>query len=280
MLIGICATIADWKEYEKTLWLSLENIANSFDGDCLFYVVLQGNDFSFDINAPANINIEFKKINFLGVSNARNICIERACEKNARFIMFHDVSVFWHREAAMFMYAHRNDNIAIRVNLAYENINDVLLDENHQERTVASFRNKKINPIYAHYVGSFLFNVKDLPTLRFDTRFGPGQATRFKSGEDVIFLFDYFSKKKSYWSHEAKNVLIYHPPRNRDYSKHMIYALGQGRMFNVLLRRHRVFSLYIDVLLFFGNALLRCLMLRRNSLRIFILRIQGFLSSD
>lgn len=281
VLIGVCATIADWKENENTLWQSFDNIASSFDGDCLFYVVLQGSDFSFDINKPAHINIEFNKISFLGVSNARNMCIEKACEVNTRFIMFHDASVFWPRSAATFMYAHRNNDTPVRVNLVYKKIDNVLLsDENHHERAMASLFNRKVNPIYAHCVGAFLFKVKDLSTLRFDTRFGPGQNTRFKSGEDVIFLFDYFSKMKSYWSYEAKDVFIYHPPRGNDYSKHLTYAFGQGRMFKVLLHRHQMFSLYKDILLFFGNALFRCLILRENSLRIFMRRVRGFLSFD
>jgi hypothetical protein len=114
--------------------------------------------------------------------------------------------------------------------------------------------------------------------VRFDESIGPGESTRLKSGEDVLFLAELVV------ANEVHEVLRFgrcalHPERPSDFSKHLTYAEGQGALFVRLLRSRMRRSLKATVLasfgLFLGNGLLRVLTLRRRSLPILGLRLRG-----
>lgn len=236
-----------------------------------FYLVVQGEYFNCVDSDFGNINKEIKHESFLGISNARNLCIEKAIELNCQFVLFHDASIFWTQVASEFIY--KNRYLTPKVNICFS--------DEVKKLNMYTFDGKKskVNPIYDTYVWSYLFKLKDIYSLQFNINFGPGENTVYKSGEDALFLFDVFNKKKSYKVYKSnENIVIYHPPRDSDFSKHLLYAKGQGKIFRILLNKY--FSLFLlkDIILFFGNAMFRCLLLKKNSFKILIQRVSGFFS--
>jgi hypothetical protein len=113
---------------------------------------------------------------------------------------------------------------------------------------------------------------------RFDESIGPGEGTRLKSGEDVLFLAQVVV------ANDVTRALrldsrTFHPARPRDFSKHLAYAEGQGSLFVRLLRSRMRRSLKAAVLasfgLFLGNGLVRVLTFRKRSVVILGLRVRG-----
>lgn len=276
MLVGVCVTSDDWIKNRKKLLRSIENISSIWKENSFFYIVIQGgrdrerNSFK-ELSSP----IEFFYTEFMGVSRARNRCIKKANDIGAKFILFHDATIYWPALTAKFFYLNRENSRTLKVKLAFSDIDDSRSDYN-SSLSSSSFSLKKVNPIYDTYVGSYLLNTRFLHGICFNEHFGPGQQTEFKSGEDVQFLFDFFSKKNDFFVLESSNDKIYHPPRHRDFSKHLLYASGQGRMFYLLLCKHISIRLLIDFVLFFGNAVVRCLFFKKNSFKILKCRIFGF----
>jgi len=276
LLVGVCVTRQDWVNYHRSLYDSFSNIATHWKNKVLFYVVLQGGNDEVlpNINSKASLNIEIFNTTFMGVSRARNICIDKAKHVNAEFILFHDASIFWTSSAAEFIAHHCHDEIVTKVKVAFSDTIREISASLCQSLSFGAVR--KINPFYDAYVWSYLFSVAKLQNIAFDERFGPGQETHFKSGEDVIFLFDYFSKINSFCVFEAINASVIHPPRSADFDKHLIYASGQGKIFSLLVRKYPSLRIFIDLGLFFGNAVFRCLLLKPNAFKILKQRFNGF----
>ncbi|KJF81018.1 hypothetical protein UA31_14075 [Photobacterium angustum] len=236
-----------------------------------FYIVIQGDNFDNLEPNFGKLNVHVKHESFLGISNARNLCIKKATDVGSEYILFHDASICWTEDSAKFIFRYKDD--MPKVNISFS---DKI--KNYDCPTLTGSE-RNVNPIYDTYVGSYLFKLEDISGLRFNLDFGPGQNTNFKSGEDVLFLFDAFSIRQSYNVFEAeKKIMIYHPPRDSDFSKHLLYAKGQGKMFRILLARFLSLSIVKDIILFFGNAVFRCLLLKKNSLKILLQRVTGFFS--
>ncbi|HIF9066817.1 TPA: hypothetical protein ACX6MF_003307 [Photobacterium damselae] len=271
LFIGLCTTYSDFYKYQHTLIESFSYLDASFDGNCFFYIVIQGDNFEKLVPKFARLNVHVRYESFLGVSNARNLCIKKALDIGAEYILFHDASICWTKDAANFIFRYKD--VMPKVNVSFS-------DEIKKYDSLDLIGSKrKVNPIYDTYVWSYLFKLKDIYSLQFNINFGPGQNTVYKSGEDALFLFDVFNKKKSYKVYKSnENIVIYHPPRDSDFSKHLLYAKGQGKIFRILLNKY--FSLFLlkDVILFFGNAVFRCFLLKKNSFKILIQRVSGFFS--
>lgn len=268
LFVGVCVTKRDWTKYKDSLLTSIQNIAHAWSGKILAFVVLQGGKVEFADCSDFPDYFCFHDTEKMGVSIARNKCIEKATSIGAEFILFHDASIFWPFSSAQFIYLNRDTFPKVKVNFSdTSSVTSPVLEK-------GTF--KDVNPIYDTYVWSYLFRVGNISDIRFSENFGPGECTRYKSGEDVIFLFDYFNKIKSREVFEAQFACVYHPPRSKKFDKHLIYAEGQGKVYQILLGRYPNFVLYRDLLLFFGNAIFRCLLLRSNSFNILKNRINGF----
>ncbi|WP_275075987.1 hypothetical protein [Providencia rettgeri] len=272
LLVGVCVTEKDWISYKNSILHSLSCIEKHWKNDCIFYIVIQNKNFlsKAETNLDKNKKILYTPIE--NVSTARNACIKKAKELKVKFILFHDASISWTNSAAYFLHKNREKNITLKANVSFSSFHDD--SQFHFTATKC-----KINPIYEPYVWSYLFSLDKIKDLYFNENFGPGQYTRFKSGEDVLFLFDYFNNN-SFHVLTNKNAKIHHPPRDSQYSKHLTYALGQGKMFRILLSNNKTPSIYRDIFLFFGNSFFRCLLLRPNSFKILRHRFQGFFNED
>lgn len=272
LLVGVCVTQNDWYLYRKTLEESFHNISYYWDSKCLVYIVIQGKD---DSDTPEGLisdrrNVLFYATEEMGVSKARNKCIEKAVELDAKYIIFHDASIYWPMESVKFLFENKDLSIPVKVTPQF-----FLTAEEQQNKEEKKERG--VNPIYDTYIWSYLLHVAKLNSLRFDEMIGPGNYTIYKSGEDVLFLFDYFYTAQSFTVLECSTRFVYHPPRPESYEKHLIYAAGQGRLFRVLLNRYPSYALIRDLILFFGNAFVRCFLLKPNAMKILLLRLSGFI---
>lgn len=236
LFVGVCLTKTDWLANVKTLIPSFQHIVDAWGGDVLVFVVLQGSEGEKISRSDLPDNLCLFEIDFMGVSNARNLCLERAKEIGAEFILFHDASIFWPKNSAEFIATNRLANPKVKVRFA-----DCLIDGGQSIRTSLHGHPKKINPIYDTYVWSYLIKLSDVRSIKFNEAFGPGQNTHFKSGEDVLFLFDYLQEIKKSHVFEADDCYVFHPKRSLSYDKHLTYATGQGKIFRVLLAKYPSF---------------------------------------
>ncbi|EKO3674148.1 hypothetical protein M3923_002838 [Vibrio metschnikovii] len=269
LLVGICLTKKDWLQYKDNLIISCQNISQAWDNKVIFFVVLQGNKNEIISQTDLPDSFFLYETEAMGVSLARNKCIEEAVSKDIKYILFHDASIFWPLESAQYISLNRELHPKVKVSFSDFTFHHSYSNSNGGIKRI-------VNPIYDTYVWSYLLKVADIESVRFSEKFGPGGCTRYKSGEDVIFLFDYCNKIKSREVFEAQFLCVYHPPRSKKFDKHLIYAKGQGKVYQILLGRYPSFVLYRDLLLFFGNAIFRCLLLRPNSFNILKNRINGF----
>ena len=269
IVIGFCALHQDWLYYNQRIVKSFENINSELSGKCVFLLAIQGEGESV-IDIPGLKNVKSTFLSVKGISIARNWCIEQAIELKATWILFHDASIYWTKKSAKFIYMHRYSPIPIRLKLKFKSSVD---DENDD----FSFTEIKINPIYKPYVCTILFDLSFIAKNRFDEDYGPGENTKYKSGEDVLFIHEYFSCLEKFNILESNSLSIYHPPRDNDFKKHLLYARGQGRVFRVLISKEKSFRIWIDFSLFIANALFRCMLFKNNSFSILRERIAGFL---
>lgn len=268
LFVGLCLTKSDWFAHKNSLILSLRNIVEAWDKQVLVFIVLQG-DSSLKIKKDDYPDyIVFFETEFMGVSRARNLCIDKAHHICAEFMIFHDASIFWPAGSAKFISLNRYVRPKVKV----------VFSEVSQDIQVSDLNgwDKSVNPIYDTYVGSYLLKVSEVKFIRFNENFGPGQATTYKSGEDVLFLFEYFKCLGTRNVFEADTCYVFHPERPSSYDKHLTYASGQGKMFRILLDTQPSLLLYRDLILFFGNAIIRCLLVKDNSFRILKQRFIGF----
>ncbi|MCN2481575.1 hypothetical protein MLT33_01630 [Escherichia coli] len=277
LFIGVCLTYDDFKKFKTVLISSLENLYDAFGGNCTVYIVIQSERHLFNVcSLYARDWIEFHQTDYFGISNARNLCIEACLKKNAKFIVFHDASIYWTKSAADFIYRCRNKIETPRVNYLF-NDDFISQQELYPLANTHTFTLEYCNPIYNSYVWTFLFRVNKICRIRFDIEFGPGEDTKYKSGEDVLFLFEYFEQQNITIYPLNKKVAVIHPTRPSDYSKHLLYAYGQGVLFRKLLLKYKRASIALDVMLFFGNAFVRCLFFKKNAFKILHNRLKGFL---
>lgn len=267
--IAFCSLYKDWVSHKENIIKSFHNLNDAFRGKCFFILCIQ--DFG-DNTIDLNLGLQNYNVIYLaevGISLARNRCVDEAQSINCKWIMFHDASIYWTANAAKFIYEQRFSEIPPKLKLRFGEISDCEIG-NYE------FSIKNINPIYDTYVGSMLLNLNVIDSLRFNELHGPGDKTIYKSGEDVLFSFDYFFQKGNFKVCEANELEIYHPPRSSDFEKHKVYARGQGRVFRVLLAKYFSLQLVFDSILFFGNAVFRCVLFKKNSFTILRERIVGF----
>jgi len=269
LAVGFCALYDDWVKYQEQIIKSFNNLKEHWQGECFFFLAIQGyGEHNIDVfDDDANIHVYYLSI--LGISNARNKCIEEANKLECKWIIFHDATIFWPHEAVKFIFEHKLSLVPPKIKLQFS-------DSITEQPQLFDYTKRKINPIYDTYVGSILYSIEDIGTLRFNENHGPGENTTYKSGEDVLFAFDYFTLKKNFEVLESDHLVIYHPPRPTNFEKHRLYARGQGRVFRLLLSKYFSFQLAVDTVLFFGNAVIRCMLFKKNSFSILRDRLAGF----
>nr|ELR5114116.1 hypothetical protein [Providencia stuartii] len=281
LFVGVCGTEYDLEKNWDGLTKSIQALKQSFHGDIFVYGIFQiRKNSTFDLNR-VNINTIFNDFDItseFGVSCSRNKIINKALSRIAshkpiNYILFHDISIRWNTSAANFLYYNRKlfPCVTFKYSTCSERKYYAAINNDY------STKYKKVNILLNTYVGSYLFSLDTISGIIFNEEFGPGDKTKYKSGEDVLFLSDYIKKNKISKIITSESVYLYHPQRPTDFSKHLLYARGQGKLYRILLtKKFNHYYLY-RFFLFITNALLRCILFKKNAFLILKERIIGFL---
>jgi len=274
MLVALTCTRDDFFRFERTIFQSLENFRACFGSAVFFLIVFQDKsleDFDFSVTFLERFPEDsylFKKVNYLSVSRARNDAIQYASNNGFDSIIFHDVSLVY---GAAYLDWVKSKSHCMLLSGGY--IFSDSLDSLDSSGSEGEVYFKDFDDIY---LWSYVFPLSaDFPF--FDERFGPGESSIFTSGEDFIFLRRFFQLNPDMrYFVRFLGTGILHPSRPKNYSKHLAYAEGQGKIHQIYLLEEKSLYAVWRCVLFFGNALLRVLLLRKSSLRIIFLRIKGF----
>lgn len=272
LLIGVTCTARDISIFHARLERSLRNFIDVFRDDVFIYVVLQAASAGSKDIEFTNINSNQIKINkpaYQSTSAARNSIIDFSYQNNFTNLIFHDVSILYSSEFCSWVSTNIGDSlISGKVKFSEESV---------VKRCGSESRMTYFNPVRDTYVFGFVF-----PTCYFipyfDANYGPGTETKFKCGEDMIFMCQFMKNNINAQRFLHLNTpCIFHPARPRDYSKHLEYAFCQGHVFRRILKEYWSIKLIIPVVLFFASAIVRILFNKPNSLLILKLRIRGFI---
>lgn len=277
LLVALTCTDEDLDFYKNTLACSFENFYSVFGEDVFFIVICQskiGLDCSLSrmhFDSDYFGKLCFFCVNYLSVSRARNEAIRYAKSHGFSNLVFHDASLFYTTSYLRWVKSHLGKGL-LSGSYAFAERNESLEDD-------ARSRKVKVKDFRDLYVWSYVFPL-NVEFPYFDERFGPGDSSLFASGEDFLFLRRFFQLNPSMRCFiRCSSIGIFHPPRPSGYSKHLAYAKGQGKIHQVFLLEEKSLYAVWRCLLFFGNALIRLLFCKKNSGRIFLLRLSGFLDS-
>lgn len=273
LLISIPVLNSEIEERKKYFFKSIENMKNTGIENYEIIFVIQIND---DEKSYSEVFQDFKNITILyssikSVSHARNLAINYAIENLFSHMIISDSSVIigecFYRSIKYCMKNH----IELMQGRIIWNI-----DTNVATKCEVDLKKQRLNILADSYVGNFLFKVERLDDVRFNETIGPASHTTIKAGEDMLFLYEYMLKNGDIADVNDK-ALVYHPPRDNNLSKHLIYASGQGALYKYFLfKKHKPRYFFIYFFLFWANSLKRVLFFRRNSLKILGKRLFGF----
>lgn len=275
LLVNITVTDSDWHAFRDSIARSMRNFRGYLADDVFFHIVFQTKKRTrIDVQGlgvPA-AQIETCYVEKFSVSAARNLGIAYGRRRGFESIVFHDASLLFLPAACAFFRDKYRSGV-LRCGFAFaaqETQGAGLAADSYQFRATRMSRRRNT------YVWTYCFPLRTIPAM-FDERFGPGDATRYNCGEDVLFLREYLAANREEPLLEMSGVGVLHPPRPADFSKHLSYAYGQGKVHRIVLRDDRDLFALLNVAAFFGNALLRALLLRKNGFRILRARLAGFL---
>jgi hypothetical protein len=275
LLVNITLLDSEWPAYRASLGRSIKNFYLSFRDEVFFHFILQSKtgmriDVA-ELGVPPT-QVEVVRTTRLSVSAARNRGIEYARRQRFDSIVFHDASLLFLPAACAFFRDHHHSGL-LRCGHAFavpETHGDRVTEESYRCRASTMDRRR------ITYVWTYCFPLQTIPAP-FDERFGPGESSCYNCGEDRLFLRAYLAANRAGTLLEMTGVGVLHPPRPADYSKHLAYAYGQGKVHRIALNEDRDLFAFLEVAAFFGNALLRALLLRKNGFRILRSRLAGFL---
>lgn len=275
VLVQVSVTEDDVLSYKHSLLESFVNLRKCEAASVYFLVVYQtesGNECR--VHELSEDDVEIIHSPVFSVSRARNIGIEYARKNNFDYILFHDASLVFSPSFLRLARASMSleDNVIVRGKMTENKEN---LSRGNRGRKVSSYRVFRVMPY--PYTWLYLFPLREIETIRFNTEMGPGKNLFPNCGEDAMFLLDYFSvqaKKKVVVDHDA---LVFHPPRNADKSKQLGYARGQGRLYRILLRRKSLpYHIYFCFIFFVVNSVRYAVLSGKTGRLIFRERWKGF----
>jgi hypothetical protein len=215
------------------------------------------------------------------LSVARNTGIDIAIEKSCTHIYFHDISVtLTSAFVDCVVRAITLDDLPFQAQPSFsvETECDVALYSTNIAPAQA-FRVKPVFPAFNTYIWTYLFPVKVILGHRFNESIGPGATSDFLAGEDLLFLNSVLRDLDFMVYTSSLCPVVRHPPRTKDDPKHLIYARGQGYVYSYCAMRSQHVLGITYILLFFGNAILHVILLRKNSLPILHRRLFGSLQA-
>lgn len=265
-------------EQELTLELgnleeSVKNITTYFQSSFSLLFIIQGDRVSLPrfIEKITNKEVIFIKESCL--SKARNTGLEFLVNKDFSHILFHDSRITLGTSFCTFISQPTHESNHVKSG-------KVIWKSPHTTTMTGKIKKVKPNIFKNTYIGSYHLPIALIKELKFNEKVGPGKTTTLKAGEDVLFLEAFLRQNNTTFVIEAKNALIFHPPRDNE-KKRIEYAQGQGALFRYFIENGR-FSYGINTyfLLFGINSILLLLSLRTYNYEIFKRRLKGFVSND
>lgn len=278
LLVCLSCTEKDFHVNSNRLSISLSNFHSVFGGEVFFLIIFQAKSVEiFDpketfLNNLPDESYLFRRVDYLSVSRSRNEAVDYAIEKKYNRLIFHDSSLIYTLRFIRWLSKQPPEQL---VSTSWVFSNKIV-----SSNVLSSARTVCFDPFKDIFVWTYVFPLRGT-FPKFDERFGPGENSIFTSGEDFLFLrqfFKMFPNEKSFVRFSGEGVM--HPPRPDDYSKHLTYAYGQGKIHQVFLLEERSVNAIWRCCLFFGNALFRMILLKKNSFNIAKLRFKGFFDSS
>lgn len=274
ILVQVSVTEKDFHLNADRLLKSLEGLSSAVHGELRVYVVYQTNGEVFPDERFASLPfVTVYVTNKFNVSSARNAAIVFARYEGYDYLVFHDSSMYF---TASF---HGLINLALAAGGSIYKGQLSWTTDLVESEAVDSIVcvDKKIFPLMDPCVCLYVFRVDYLSDVIFNEGVGPGFDTYIKAGEDVVFLNNLFSARKTNVVSFAKQALVLHPPRPTNNSKRIQYAEAQGTLLRWFFESERFsVSVLIYFFLFFGNTLFGIILGRKNFTKIFRLRLKGF----
>lgn len=272
LLVAVTCTEEDFSINLERIEISLNNFYAIFGDDISFIFVYQSKkelipEVEFFSGLPREL-YEFVVVPYYSVSRARNEAADYALRNRYKHLVFHDSSIIFTEQYIGWLKSNLHEGL---LSTKYAYTNDIKSHDMQTGSQTVSFHD--FNNIF---LCTYLFPLSaQIP--RFNEQFGPGEDTHFNSGEDFLFIRRFFQLNPEFREFKRFNgVGILHPPRPKDYSKQLAYATGQGKIHQIYLREEKSFYALWRCVLFFGNAIFRVLMFKKNAIKILGLRLKGF----
>lgn len=219
-------------------------------------------------------------------SHARNIGIEYISREKGKidYILFLDSDSFIDHRSWQYVF-----NIFHEPNRHIHEAKVFWGNEESEPSTLYKEKNTSVKRKWQHRMFRSYLWCLIIPTefvtnhkIKFNERIGPGDKTKFKSGEDTLFLLNLFQLNKIHDVLLHSDLFVHHPARPLDNSKKLTYALGQGNLFRSLFAQNKswLFLTYLIFwfTLFVGNTLYMLISRKPNSLVIAKMRAKGLFS--
>lgn len=272
LLVALICTEYDFRQNSPRLSRSITNFYTVFGDDVFFLVVFQSKSEDASLVSEFFSHLpdcqhEIFLVSYLSVSRARNDALDFAKNNSFSRIIFHDSSLIYTKSFLKWANSKSHDSL---ISGRFVFSEEVQSEEEGNESVICLdvFRNS--------FVCAYFLSLK-FKFPKFDERFGPGENTVYSSGEDFLFLKKFFELNpviRKITKYEGVGIL--HPPRPADFSKHLLYAEGQGKIHQIFLKEEKSLYAVWRCVLFFGNAIFRVLLFKKKSFKILLLRIKGF----
>jgi len=264
------------------LYINLDRIQLNLElaniDDYKIVVVLQTKDINIQLREYNKT--KFKVVSYYSVSQARNIGLNEI-SKEADYIYLLDQDAT--PSVEFFIQAKNNMSLGLSVWSGKINwIADRMKNKGNQNngnQNKGYYLSSFFVPLNT-FLGCYIFKAALIRkySIRFNQNLGPAENTQLKTGEDVYFLCEFFSKNKIGRYIFYPKLQINHPERPRDNSKSILYLDGQVAIYKNLLLSHSMnfrirMGAFLYLILFTFNGFLKFIRMEENGYFIFKKRL-------
>ena len=261
------------------LYINLVRIQSNLEladiDDYQIVVVLQVKDIH--IKLPEHNKIKFKVVSYYSVSKARNIGLNEV-SRDAEYIYLLDQDAT--PSVDFFIQTKKNMSLGLSVWSGKINWTGGRV-KNKVSHNKGYYLSSFFIPMNT-FLGCYIFKAVLIRkhAIRFNEFLGPAENTKLKTGEDVYFICEVFSKNKIGRYMFYPKLQINHPERPRDNSKSILYLDGQVAIYKHLLMKPSMLSLIrmsalFYLILFTFNGFLKFIRMEENGFFIFKKRLSS-----
>lgn len=277
MTLGIVIPIIEEeiKHFHKNLDILISNLSHAGIIDYKICIICQTKNASPKIKHDSTYLI---KTEHYSVSYARNIGLQHFADKS-NYIYFLDFDAI----PSIDFLIESKKNMSSGLNIWSGNLKwtDDFDHDTHKPRYQYQMKNISSLP-YHQFLGCFIFKKSLLfnHQIYFEESLGPGSDTFYKSGEDVLFLANIFSRNNIDKYRFYKGLNIYHPPRDNDNLKSIVYCDGAVYVNKLIIKSEEMHiklkvSSFFYLILFIINGFKKFIFFESNSTKLLKKRISA-----